>query len=182
MTGGEATTEKMWLSVGDSAIGVNVTLPKTYGLHEGARYYITEDMLEIRNLKHYIVDTQTKYVMIQTEGDKPDKRALYEAMKGRGIDVEYIVSPEVTDENNMIKFFEDVADKYVTPSNGAMLAAVELSDFELGTRITFETTNGAYKLDYSSGAPLLEFEGKIVALRLAEEKMGDLAEKGLNHE
>ncbi|MGE5396038.1 MAG: DUF2920 family protein [Chitinophagales bacterium] len=180
MLGKEDTYEKRWLSVGNSSIGVNVSLPKTYGIREGARYYVTEDMLEIRNLNQFIVDSPTRFVVIQMEKDNPDKRKLYEEMVKGGLDVNYVVREENLNEENVVSLFEEYADHFISTDSPDMLSSSGLSDFELATRMEFDTTNGKYILDYSSGAPQIEFEGNIVVLRLADEDNAGAEEINVN--
>ncbi|NPV91576.1 MAG: DUF2920 family protein [Firmicutes bacterium] len=170
MTGGEVFREIRRLPAGDSYINVFVSIPKTYGLWENARYYVTEDMVEIRDLRRFIVESPTRYVVIQAEGDNPDKQVVCEMMRGRGLSVEYAVEEDAVDEHSVASLFENYADRYLAPDSSEMLLTEGVADFELGTRITFSTTNGQFVLDYSSGAPMIEFEGEIIALRLAKEE------------
>lgn len=151
-------------------IRVFVDFPGTYGLTEKATYYLTEDMVEIRDLRKYTIPFATKLIMFQ-DGEDEEKKKLYLMLKEAGRDVEFYEESQVIGDELMVSQFESVADRYMALDSPEMIQHEEDFDFALGTRITFETTNGKYILDYASGAPIIQFEGRTVALRLEEEPL-----------
>lgn len=169
MLGWEADSIKMKLPVIGGSIDALVKLPKTYGLSEKSRYYVTDDMLQIRNLKNFVVPGSSKYLVIQTEGENQEKSWLCRFMQEKGIDVEYVEMEITVNEDNLAELTEGYIDRYLMPDSPEFLSALGPDDFEMGTSIVFETENGKYILNYATGAPVIEFEGKIVALRADEE-------------
>jgi len=93
---------------------------------------------------------------------------LAEQMRKAGIDVEHhsIDASDCVDENrvDIKRLFEEYCGNLIGTSSASGISRRGKSDFELGSRITCQTANGQYVIDYSGFVPRLSFEGEVVVL------------------
>ncbi|MGE5370814.1 MAG: hypothetical protein ACM3QZ_02390 [Solirubrobacterales bacterium] len=163
--------EKRWLQADDgSKVRIFIEMQPYYGFEKDAAYYVTEDMLEIRDLQRYTPAGDTRLVLFQNGEQDADKEAYYEQLKAAGKVIEYHSSADALTNEMVPDHIFLVGDRFMDPSSPEHITLSGPGDSELGVHLEFETTNGKYVVDYASGAPVIAFEGKRVVLRFEEAK------------
>lgn len=146
--------------------------PELYRLGKDSSHPVTQDMIQIRNLTRLMPETGCRYVMCSHSQDRRSREVsreyLAEQMKKAGIEVDHhtIDESECVSENrvDIKKLFEEYCGDIIGTSSASGIIRQGKSDFELGSRITYQTAHGQYVIDYSGFVPRLSFEGEVVVL------------------
>ncbi|MGE5418060.1 MAG: DUF2920 family protein [Acidobacteriota bacterium] len=149
-----------------------VTHPELYSLDPDSDFYITRDMIQIRNLSRLNPYSECKYIMLSHAEDirspESSRRYLTDKMTKAGIEVNHVELERSAGDSSydvdIKESFRKYCSEYIKVGSVNSVSRKTDTDFALGTLLTYETANGKYVIDYSGFVPTIKFYGPIIRL------------------